>query len=305
MEIESFYYKDLLKFILGTHGNETWVIIYKKMNDPATGQRGSFYSALIEKDKTADALKRPSWDLTLGQGMPGFITHYENGNEVTEYHTNASYTSCEPIVRYREFHGVKENYLEISEEIRLYHNLYYDHARNKCITFDESGEEIDVIICSEEEIKIRKRYLKEFMSAKQMDLLLFFDITQFDSVSESEHIDLSAYSEQNSSNSFIYTRNAGHLSLGDNRIFSRLLGKKVVFCEKQTKSGVFPYEKQRIYQEYIIRENEDGEEITHTSNPDELADYFGGNPDAPHYLTPVFFKKMFYQSITLNLHYIQ
>jgi hypothetical protein len=29
----------------------------------------------------------------------------------------------------------------------------------------------------------------------------------------------------------------------------------------------------------------------HTCNPDELANYFGKNPDAPHYLTPVHFRK--------------
>lgn len=31
--------------------------------------------------------------------------------------------------------------------------------------------------------------------------------------------------------------------------------------------------------------------MSHYTNPEELANYFGANPEAPHYLTPVFFKR--------------
>ncbi len=50
-------------------------------------------------------------------------------------------------------------------------------------------------------------------------------------------------------------------------------------------------EENRKYIDFIIGINDDGEEIIHTSNPDELADYFGANPVAPHYLTAVHFRK--------------
>ena len=33
------------------------------------------------------------------------------------------------------------------------------------------------------------------------------------------------------------------------------------------------------------------DEIIHSSNPDQLSNYFGGNPGEPHYLTPVHFRK--------------
>ena len=60
--------------------------------------------------------------------------------------------------------------------------------------------------------------------------------------------------------------------------------------EKKT-CGYWPFEKERKYAEYIIGANEYGEPIYFTSNPIKLGDYFGGNPGAPHYLTPVFFEK--------------
>lgn len=35
--------------------------------------------------------------------------------------------------------------------------------------------------------------------------------------------------------------------------------------------------------------DDDGNEISHTCNPKKLSNYFGANPDAPYYLTPVLF----------------
>ena len=43
--------------------------------------------------------------------------------------------------------------------------------------------------------------------------------------------------------------------------------------------------------EFIIDVDENGDEIIYTSDPDVLANYFGANPDAPHFLTPVHFDK--------------
>ena len=52
--------------------------------------------------------------------------------------------------------------------------------------------------------------------------------------------------------------------------------------EVEEKDGVEVYEG-----ESLIDEN--GKEIRHTCNPSCLSNYFGANPTAPHYLTPVYF----------------
>ncbi|MCY3952304.1 MAG: hypothetical protein OXG55_01460 [bacterium] len=74
---------------------------------------------------------------------------------------------------------------------------------------------------------------------------------------------------------------------------SSLYGRKVLKAPPRTKAGIWPFDKQekRIYHEFIIAENSDGEPVEHTCNPDHLANNFGANPDAPHYLTPVYFRR--------------
>ena len=49
-------------------------------------------------------------------------------------------------------------------------------------------------------------------------------------------------------------------------------------------------ENPEVYQEFIIGSDAHGQQIKHTCNPGKLADYFGKNPDASNYLTPVFFR---------------
>jgi hypothetical protein len=44
------------------------------------------------------------------------------------------------------------------------------------------------------------------------------------------------------------------------------------------------------YESFIINEDEFGRAVTFTCEESKLSNYFGKNPGAPHYLTPVFFR---------------
>ena len=82
-------------------------------------------------------------------------------------------------------------------------------------------------------------------------------------------------------------------SIGRNRAFSRLLGKRLIAPLPKEKSGfwAFAVEEPKKYVDFIIGVDENGDEITQNANPSRLGDYFGDNPGAPHYLTPVHFRK--------------
>ena len=58
------------------------------------------------------------------------------------------------------------------------------------------------------------------------------------------------------------------------------------------KAGVWPFDvREVVYHDFIIAEDADGEPLKHTCDPEQLGNYFGKNPDAPHYLTPVYFRR--------------
>jgi hypothetical protein len=73
--------------------------------------------------------------------------------------------------------------------------------------------------------------------------------------------------------------------------FTRLLGKKILPPGPIDICGVWPFESAEEYPEFIIGEDEHGRPVRYTCDPDQLANYFGKNDHALHYLTPVHFRK--------------
>lgn len=77
------------------------------------------FCCLIPNDNIERSLDDVSWDLSCGDGHPGSVIKHEEGKEIVEYLRYGEYSGIEPLVIYREFYGMRENYLEISEEFRL------------------------------------------------------------------------------------------------------------------------------------------------------------------------------------------
>ena len=79
----------------------------------------------------------------------------------------------------------------------------------------------------------------------------------------------------------------------DAKTFSRLLGKVILPPPPQEEAGVWPFSDRSDRDVYFIVDTDsNGDSIESTSNPDQLRNYFGANPDAYHFLTPVFFRRV-------------
>ncbi|SFN56590.1 hypothetical protein SAMN05660284_01778 [Formivibrio citricus] len=275
-------FEDFIDFLSKKHGEELWVTVYKHEPNNDTDHDGVMYCALVSKEKTEQAMQRPGWDLMIGSGGPGFCKSYQSGEEITTYYTNLDYDFLR-LILVRDFHGRKEDYIEILEEFRLFHNLYHDKKTGSFISFDEVGDEVEVIKVERNEVKVRRRYLRSFLAARQMNLLLYFELTR-------HYKDKTNFSDDISNESLTYTIYSGDSYSDGYTSFSRILGKKLIQCETVEKCGVWPFEQEKAYQDFIIGGDIDEPEMF-SCDPDGLANYFGANPDAPHYLTPVFFRK--------------
>lgn len=274
--------EDLVKHITAKHGEETWIPLYKWLSKSDKSEDGSYFSALVSKEATEEAMESSNWDLMLRGGGPTFITSYEDGEPTSTYHARSD-EEFRRLVIGRDFHGRKDNYFEICEEFRLFHNLYFDAKKSVYTTFDESGDELEVLKLTEEEILVRKSYLKSFMAATQMNLLLYFEITR-------HFVKPEGFEEEHVSPNLNYVIFSGSSYVKGCHSFVRLRGKKLVNCEAIEDCGVAPFEKPKKFESFAIGGDVDAP-VEFSCNPSHLANYFGANPDAPHYLTPIFFKK--------------
>lgn len=194
---------------------------------------------------------------------------------------------------------MKDDYWEVSEEFRYYFNLYEDRRNKKFILIDDNGDDEEVILMYDKEIKIKSRLIKEFLAVKKMCLALFFDFNRF-SEKTIEELGIKEYYKHKKGDNFIYSVGARNRDVfGDDTMKSQgfLMGKKLIFGLKDFKPKLFSRDEKKFV-DFIIGVDDDGNEITHTSNDDKLANFFGKNQGAPYFLTPVLFKKdVFYKML--------
>jgi len=175
-------------------------------------------------------------------------------------------------------------YPEICEEFRIRYNLYQENDGNY-YRYDDYGQKDCVVKYSINKVEIKYKYLWEFIGVKQVCFAIFSDIERtFD---EDFGYSPETYDLIEKGKSFIIDRYYPNWVEGY---------KKVIF---KGKSYLFPinhdnipelYEKKK-YVSFLIGKNKLGKDVEFTCEPDRLANYFGANPDAPHYLTPIFFNK--------------
>ncbi|WP_144034003.1 hypothetical protein SPSIL_050180 [Sporomusa silvacetica DSM 10669] len=221
-------------------------------------------------------------------------THYDGDEESVTYHRQGSDSGIEPLVYLRSFHDIRHSYVEISEEFRLFHNLYYDKKNDKYVLITDSGDEEDAIIVEGKSVKIRLKLLKQYLAIRQMHLAIYFEMMTY-SEKSLEELGVNAGSKQNRTTNLCYDlifRDAEELiSTKGCKAFSRLIGKKLIGGMPREKCGIWPYEAEGEYVDFIIGVDDNGDNITHTSDPEVLATYFDSKGGAYHYLTPVFFSR--------------
>lgn len=270
-------------------GKSEWITAYS--NNDGKEESSGFYCAVISKNRIKSSLSDPSWDLHIGDGQPGFEFTYNKGKETAVYHR--FFDEVEPLVVKRYFHGMKDNYCEVSEEFRYYFNLYEDRRNNKFILIHDDGDEEDVILISDSTIKIKLRLIKKFLAVKDMALALYFSIDRF-SEKTVEELGLKNFQEKKSGENFVYSIGLRNWQFGSNdsrKSHAFLLGKKIIYGLKNFKPRINDDEEEKKYIDFIIGVDDEGKEVLHSCDEDRLSNYFGKNPGEPHFLTPVLFKR--------------
>lgn len=253
---------NMIDFIKNKLGTETWLDAY--FSERKLHPQVCFYSIIVPNKEVKKSLSDFAWDISFGDGLPCCEKHYLKNAYKTKYLKYGNSRNIKPLVVYRTFWDSKPSYIEILEEFRLFHNLYFDKLNNKYIKINDHGEEEDIILIDGFNVKIKISAVKEFLAITNSSLVILFDIKCHSKLSLAD-LNISDSCETYQKNNIIFnfaTRNIKHMG-DENKSLSRLLGKKIIKGFPKNKCNIWPYseEKEKQYVEFITGVDEYNQEI--------------------------------------------
>lgn len=286
MDIADVLQSEMIDYIVSEFGNKLMITVSNKViegvNDILVG---SYIIPVRSIETELRNIGKSSECLVPGCSRIGDQCVYKRVNNELGY---------EPFVIERDYCGLRDNHLEISEEFRLLFNLYFDKNSNGLINLETDDK---VVIFENNKVRVNLKYLRTYLALKKMALCVFFDnrvdfndASLYEVLISSTEINRGIKIGENYSYSLCISDYG--VVIDEKRYFSHLMAKKIILpLDSLQQCGVWPYEKNKEFIEFKIGSDSSGRDICFSCDPDRLSNNFSLNENAPHYLTPVFFKR--------------
>ncbi len=249
MELDYFLIKERIKQLETTFIKDGWLTIYESSEDD------TIYCCLVHNSKIEEYKSNTDWVIRpYYEGKPAvfgdgtYKTYSEDGYEPFIY------------TKHFNFNNGGEKYIDISEEFVLYFKLY-ERAENKqkrkYYFIDELGDLDEVINVEPKRIRIKLKYLKEYIAIRQLHFAVCFDFMRVGNIDISEN-KIEFIDKDFKGENYIYNHLIRPL---DGKFQSWILGKKIIsFDPSKSKSYHFDYENQ-VYESFITGYDEEGNEV--------------------------------------------
>lgn len=249
MELDYFLIKERIKQLETTFIKDGWLTIYESSEDDL------IYCCLVHNSKIEEYKSNTDWVIRpYYEGKPAvfgdgtYKTYSEDGYEPFIY------------TKHFNFNNGGEKYIDISEEFVLYFKLY-ERAENKqkrkYYFIDELGDLDEVINVEPKRIRIKLKYLKEYIAIRQLHFAVCFDFMRVGNIDISEN-KIEFIDKDFKGENYIYNHLIRPL---DGKYQSWILGKKIIsFDPSKSKSYHFDYENQ-VYESFITGYDEEGNEF--------------------------------------------
>ena len=268
---------------LERNGTGPWMTVYSNEEHGYSHYTiFAVFAPCILKDRL---LKKSSWDIGYDNNLPKFMEHNVDGKWERRYHPFGNHLGIEPIVIFPYHHEIKpEMTPRLLDEFIRYHNLWIgEDGLEYYKIFDDGTDELAVKIF-ESKIEVRSNLIRQFQAGRQVHLIKYIS----SAVTDTDICGWGFEPMGDFSKEVTLDKECMSLSVSKNeagRYRSRIYGKKILEPLPLSKAGIWPWSEDdkgnRSYLDFIIGEDNNGDEVLHTSNCDGL--------ETSRYLTPVFF----------------
>lgn len=269
---------------------DDWITLYEEFkSDIGDSLRSDIfgYSALIPNDNKfiKEYLEDYEWGFSTNTfGKSYFEKVYNSNTEKLFFIAGNKKDKFEYLIAYRTFNEKYEKQIEINPELIWYYNL----VKRDNNYVDPITDDVKIKI-EQGRILILKTYLKDYLCAHNKCCVVCFDHRRFFKTESDLNYQTKEFNEKNLN--IIFVKNSYEYS--EYNGMSSILGKIIIKPYSKPKHREYEYfTEKKKFENYIIGvEVDTGDEIEFTCNEDDLANYFGKNPNAPHFLTPVYFER--------------
>ena len=251
------------------------ILVY--LRNDKEGSEDAIYGVLVPLNHANEILSYPAeWDLGFVESVPKAVAM-----EQPNYLSYDFRETLERLVIRRDFHESQTNfgrrapYNEISEEFRLFHNLYHDRETDEYSKID--GEGIEEVVANVEPncVKIRLNEIRQFLAAKQMYLSIQFRHYEFSKHSLKDigarDAEIKTGKGTTTFGDFCWQRSYWDYPALDNghQSFSVLEGKRLIepLPKSQISLREVAGEPREKYLEFIIGVYDNGKEKAYTCDP--------------------------------------
>lgn len=266
---------------------QDWVTLYSKSKLKDEIYDLSF-SALISDDSILSDKKEGSWGLEPGGGTPGLVFTYSESKVDWNYESYYG-RGIEPLVLLRDFYEQKQRIIELAEDIRLYFNLWYDDKNDTYTQIQDDGSEIVVVRVTPNKVDIRRDYIELYLAIRRINLVIY---TDFEKYMDNDGGEVSKDVKRKNLVINYFVKDYAELLASDkNSFLMHFRSKQYLRYDKK-----FDPEKQENDQKKYLEFEFAAKKVNNnikifSCDPDGLRNFFGKNPKAPFFLTPVFFRK--------------
>ena len=271
---------DVIQFVKNPFGG-VWTTVYQAREEPYSYP--SYFACLADTALESKILEGTDWLRHADSFDPGFTETsdgalYENGHD----------DGFDFLVKAIYFHSLEQWQFHVNQEFVFLFSLFRE--KDGCYyAIDECGRKEQVVDVDENVIIFRTSYLMRYIAAKQMIYVQFIDSRR--SSSPDYPMRPENIGAENCQGDVYHYEIWYQSTEGQDYLFSIMYARSIVRPEDVKECKLWPYEDEdrEDYPEFAIKEFPNGDLERFSCNPDKLGNYFGENPNAPQYLTPVYF----------------
>lgn len=260
-ERDHFLIKDKISEIESLFIKDGWLTVYETnhLDRSDLDDQLLIYCGLIDSKQFPEFRKNYDWEISPGsEGKPSIISTFNKGKSKTKYYTNSD-KGIEPFIfsRFFQLSEGSDRYIDISEEFILYFKLYEKGTKQnrKYYFIDDLGELDEVILVNQINVKVKLKYLKEYLSIRKFYLFVYFDFMRLTNKTF-EELNIKPVHSDFTGENYIYNHFMREVT-GKSQSWIR--GKAFIAYDK-SKVNSYHFDSDERYTEFIVGYDNNGNE---------------------------------------------